>query len=125
MPADSIITPAAIARFALTTAIGFSLDLWTKAMAVAHLKNVEPFKTVDEMTERAYREEMDDFGKVRVSSADDLRRPHVGRFQAAHRREQCAGHMKRAADSGRGIIQRAGMGFAVIDQLLDRYTLIG
>ncbi len=44
------------------------------------LSLVEPFKTVDEMTERAYREEIDDFGKVRVSSADELRRHFSERF---------------------------------------------
>ena len=44
------------------------------------LSLVEPFKTVEEMTERAYREEIDDFGKVRVSSAAELRRHFSERF---------------------------------------------
>jgi len=44
------------------------------------LSLVEPFKTVEEMTERAYREEIDDFGKVHVSSADELRRHFSERF---------------------------------------------
>jgi hypothetical protein len=44
------------------------------------LSLVEPFKTVEEMTERAYREDVDDFGKVRVSSADELRRHFSERF---------------------------------------------
>src|SRR5215813_3797922 len=47
---------------------------------LACLSLVEPFKTVDEMTERAYREEIDDFGKVRVTSADELRRHFSERF---------------------------------------------
>jgi predicted TIM-barrel fold metal-dependent hydrolase len=44
------------------------------------LSLVEPFKTVEEMTERAYREQIDDFGAVRATSADELRRHFAERF---------------------------------------------
>jgi signal peptidase II len=50
------ITPAAIARFAVTTAAGLSLDLWTKALAVVHLKNVEPLDFIPGWLQFEYTE---------------------------------------------------------------------
>jgi predicted TIM-barrel fold metal-dependent hydrolase len=47
---------------------------------LACLSLVEPFKTVDEMTERAYREGVDDFAAVPAASAEDLRRHFAERF---------------------------------------------
>jgi len=47
---------------------------------LACLSLVEPFKTVDEMTERAYREEVDDFAAVPAASAGELRRHFSERF---------------------------------------------
>src|SRR5438093_7419888 len=47
---------------------------------LACLSLVEPFKTVDEMTERAYREQVDDFAAVPVASAEELRRHFSERF---------------------------------------------
>src|SRR5499426_1805740 len=47
---------------------------------LACLSLVEPFKTVEEMTERAYREEVDDFKAVRAASAEELRRHFAERF---------------------------------------------
>jgi hypothetical protein len=44
------------------------------------LSLVEPFLTVDEATERAYREAVDDFAAVRAGSADELRRYFAERF---------------------------------------------
>ncbi len=44
------------------------------------LSLVEPFKTVEELTERAYREEIDDFAAVRAASAEELRRHFAERF---------------------------------------------
>ena len=44
------------------------------------LSLVEPFKTVEEMTERAYRHGVDDFDKIRVASAEELRRHFSERF---------------------------------------------
>jgi signal peptidase II len=35
-------SPAAMARFFITTAAGLSLDLWTKSLAVIHLDNRDP-----------------------------------------------------------------------------------
>jgi predicted TIM-barrel fold metal-dependent hydrolase len=40
----------------------------------------EPFKTAEELTERAYREAFDDFAKVPVTSGDALRRHFAERF---------------------------------------------
>ena len=40
----------------------------------------EPFKTAEELTERAYREPFDDFGAVPVASTDELRRHFAERF---------------------------------------------
>ena len=47
---------------------------------LACLSLVEPFKTVDELTERAYREQVDDFAAVPVASAEELRRHFSERF---------------------------------------------
>jgi predicted TIM-barrel fold metal-dependent hydrolase len=47
---------------------------------LACLSLVEPFKTVDEMTERAYREQVDDFAAVPAASAEELRRHFSERF---------------------------------------------
>jgi predicted TIM-barrel fold metal-dependent hydrolase len=47
---------------------------------LACLSLVEPFKTVEEMTERAYREEIDDFKAVPAASAEALRRHFAERF---------------------------------------------
>ncbi|HTY80726.1 MAG TPA: amidohydrolase family protein [Candidatus Bathyarchaeia archaeon] len=47
---------------------------------LACLSLVEPFKSVEEMTERAYREEVDDFKAVPVTSAEALRRHFAERF---------------------------------------------
>ena len=40
----------------------------------------EPFKTAEELTERAYRQKFDDFAEVPVQSADELRRHFSERF---------------------------------------------
>lgn len=40
----------------------------------------EPFKTPEELTERAYRQKFDDFAEVPVGSADELRRHFSERF---------------------------------------------
>jgi predicted TIM-barrel fold metal-dependent hydrolase len=40
----------------------------------------EPFKTAEELTERAYREKFDDFAAVPVASGQDLRRHFAERF---------------------------------------------
>jgi hypothetical protein len=40
----------------------------------------EPFKTAEELTERAYRQKFDDFGEVPVRSAEELRRHFSERF---------------------------------------------
>jgi predicted TIM-barrel fold metal-dependent hydrolase len=40
----------------------------------------EPFKTPEELTERAYRQKFDDFAEVPVQSADELRRHFSERF---------------------------------------------
>jgi len=47
---------------------------------LACLSLVEPFKTVEEATERAYREAVDDFGAVRATSAEELRHHFAERF---------------------------------------------
>ena len=47
---------------------------------LACLSLVEPFKTVEELTERAYREGVDDFAAVPAASAEDLRRHFAERF---------------------------------------------
>ena len=47
---------------------------------LACLSLVEPFKTVDEVTERAYREGIDDFAAVPAASAEALRRHFAERF---------------------------------------------
>src|SRR5262249_29967019 len=44
------------------------------------LSLVEPFKTAEEMTERAYQQQIDDFGAVPVASAAALRRRFSERF---------------------------------------------
>ncbi len=44
------------------------------------LSLVEPFLTAEEMTERAYREQVDDFAAVPVQSAEELRRHFGERF---------------------------------------------
>ncbi len=44
------------------------------------LSLVEPFLTVEELTERAYREQIDDFAAVPVESAEELRRHFGERF---------------------------------------------
>jgi len=49
------------------------------------LSLVEPFKRVEEMTERAYREQIDDFGAARFASADELRRHFAERSTSAAR----------------------------------------
>ncbi|HSV13876.1 MAG TPA: signal peptidase II [Tepidisphaeraceae bacterium] len=53
---DFAITPAAIARFAVTTAAGLSLDLWSKAQAVVHLKNADPFDFIPGWLQFEYTE---------------------------------------------------------------------
>jgi signal peptidase II len=50
------ITPAAISRFVLTTALGFSLDLWSKALAVVHLKNADAFDFIPGWLQFEYTE---------------------------------------------------------------------
>ncbi len=47
---------------------------------LACLSLVEPFKTVEEMTERAYREQVDDFAAVPAASAEELRGHVAERF---------------------------------------------
>src|SRR5262247_4665527 len=44
------------------------------------LSLVEPFKSVEEATERAYREAVDDFAAVRAASAEELRRHFAEHF---------------------------------------------
>ncbi|HXH09798.1 MAG TPA: amidohydrolase family protein [Alphaproteobacteria bacterium] len=44
------------------------------------LSLVSPFKTVDELTEREYREQLDDFAAARVGSAVELRRQFAEHF---------------------------------------------
>ena len=44
------------------------------------LSLVPPFKSVEEMTEREYRGEIDDFAAAHVGSADELRRQLTERF---------------------------------------------
>src|SRR2546425_11916901 len=44
------------------------------------LSLVPPFKTLDEMTEREYREQIDDFAAAHVGSAGDLRRQFARHF---------------------------------------------
>lgn len=39
---DTFRSPAALARFILTTVAGLSLDLWSKSMAVKHLRGAAP-----------------------------------------------------------------------------------
>jgi signal peptidase II len=39
-------SPAAIARFVITTAIGLSLDLWVKSLAIAHLKAADAINVI-------------------------------------------------------------------------------
>src|SRR6266542_3985188 len=47
---------------------------------LACLSLVEPFKTVEELTERAYRGRVDDFAAVPAASAEELRRHFAERF---------------------------------------------
>jgi predicted TIM-barrel fold metal-dependent hydrolase len=44
------------------------------------LSLVPPFKSAEEMTEREYREQIDDFAAAQVDSADDLRRQFADHF---------------------------------------------
>ena len=53
-------------------------DKWDEIVGCINL--AEPFKTAEELTERAYRELFDDFGAVPVRSADELRRHFAERF---------------------------------------------
>lgn len=42
----ALLSPAALARFFLAAIIGIFLDLWTKSLAVAHLKDAAPIDAV-------------------------------------------------------------------------------
>jgi signal peptidase II len=43
---DNFRSPAALARFALTTAVGLGLDLWTKVLAEHHLRGASPIEFI-------------------------------------------------------------------------------
>ena len=47
-PTDNLRSPAAIARFLLTTIIGLALDLWTKHLAFVRLASGTPFRALGE-----------------------------------------------------------------------------
>jgi predicted TIM-barrel fold metal-dependent hydrolase len=47
---------------------------------VGSIAMAEPFRTIDELTERAYKERFDDFGAVPVASAEALRQHFAERF---------------------------------------------
>jgi predicted TIM-barrel fold metal-dependent hydrolase len=47
---------------------------------VGSIAMAEPFRTAEELTERAYKETFDDFGQVPVKSADELRQHFAERF---------------------------------------------
>jgi predicted TIM-barrel fold metal-dependent hydrolase len=53
-------------------------DKWDEI--VGSIAMAEPFKSIDELTERAYRERFDDFGAVPVESAEALRQHFSERF---------------------------------------------
>jgi signal peptidase II len=53
---DTFRSPAAVARFVLTTAIGLSLDLWSKSLAVAHLKHADPIDFISGWLQFEYTE---------------------------------------------------------------------
>ena len=47
---------------------------------VGSIAMAEPFRTAEELTERAYKETFDDFGQVPVESAEELRQHFAERF---------------------------------------------
>ena len=49
LPTDNLRSPAAVARFLLTTVIGFALDLWTKSLSFTRLASGPPHQGVDEL----------------------------------------------------------------------------
>ena len=47
-PTDNLRSPAAMARFLLTTLVGLAVDLWTKKLAFAQLAAAPPLRAADE-----------------------------------------------------------------------------
>ena len=43
---DNFRSPAALARFLFTMVLGLALDLWTKALAEAHLRDADPIRFI-------------------------------------------------------------------------------
>jgi signal peptidase II len=43
---DNLRSPAALARFGLTMALGLALDLWTKVLAATHLRDADPIQFI-------------------------------------------------------------------------------
>jgi signal peptidase II len=43
---DNLRSPAALARFLLTTVLGLGLDLWTKVLAETYLRGAEPIRFI-------------------------------------------------------------------------------
>jgi signal peptidase II len=48
LPSENFRSPAAIARFLVTTVAGLALDLWTKKLAFTQLAEGPPFQTLDD-----------------------------------------------------------------------------
>ena len=46
LPLDNFRSPAALARFLVTMAVGLGLDLWTKVLANDHLRGTEPIRFI-------------------------------------------------------------------------------
>lgn len=44
IPTENLLSPAALARFLLTTIVGFTLDLWTKHIAFTQLTSGVPYR---------------------------------------------------------------------------------
>src|ERR1700733_8128177 len=53
---DNLHSPAALARFFLVSILGFSLDLWTKSLAVSKLKEAAPINSIPGWVQFEYTE---------------------------------------------------------------------
>jgi len=54
--AANLRSPAALARFFAVSIVGFSLDLWTKSLAVSNLKNAGPMNSIPGWIQFEYTE---------------------------------------------------------------------